>query len=209
MRQSHSRGALSRYVCNVLANYTCVAPRFGRWCGNGSNGKDSREQHPLAQKTLRKSSSTDSLKSAHSSSDGGVASRASPQEVIKYKASFIAMHFARMLARAERGHGQGKANQGCLSSEGTADWGFRPRGMVVCRSRADVVAFTLALRCLLAVAPACQCVWVRHTDPYACASLRRPCACVRECLPCQPGEADCSISSFLSIIIMRRGPGDL
>ena len=171
-RCSHSRGALSRYVCNVLANYTCVAPRFGRWCGNGSNGKDAREQHPLAQKTLRKSSSSDSLMSAHSSSDGGaggLASRASPQEVIKYKASFIAMHFARMLARAERGDGQGKAKKGCPSSEGTADWGFRPRGMVVCRSRADVVAFTLALRCLFAVALARQCVSVRHTDPYACA----------------------------------------
>lgn len=143
-------------VVDVLAHYTCIKPRFCRKLP----GKQDTEGKP---KNCQKSKSTKQLShdtAAASGAGGGRgASVSSHSEVIDYKASVIARHFARTLAAARRR--LGPTAGGCLCAQGVAEdagnqerggAGFRPRGMLVCRSRADVVAYTHAIRRILSTA---------------------------------------------------------
>ena len=167
----------------MLANYTCVAPRFlrdacardaaaraarereakerdtrerearereGKRAKGGKRARACCETHQTAGKSRRtdggkatKQEEAEEPKSCSRSSSSSSFSFSS--EVIKRKACLIAQHFARKLA-AEREWGR-RARGGERGGEGGQEGGrdddgcFAPRGMVVCRLRADVVAF--------------------------------------------------------------------
>jgi hypothetical protein len=136
-------------VCDVLAHYTCIHPRFAR---ARSSSKAIHHQH---YKEGKKRARTNSIRADDAGVAGGGgggrgAGALSDSEVIEYKAWVIARHFSRALAaaqlpQAQTGTGGARGDGG---EEGSGD-GFRPRGMLVCRSRADVVAYTHALRRLV------------------------------------------------------------
>ena len=130
------------YVCNILEQYTCVKPWF-RLSAAGAAATEAPRLAGAKGRTCAQGECDEPQKHG----GRGNSSRTSDRRVIHYKASFIASHFARMLA-AE--HAQGaRGGKGRTGSEGSAGRGesdggkggvggaegvhFKPRGMIVCR----------------------------------------------------------------------------
>jgi len=132
-----------KHVCNVLSDYTCVAPRFVRSSTGESTGLKNKKD--FIHSSSKKAKSPKSTMDGGTGKGGGGGGRGgrgggSTQEVIEYKSSFIAFHFARMLATARSSHA---ANEGGGDGGVEESGGFFPRGMVVCKSRSDVVSVFL------------------------------------------------------------------